>query len=72
MDIKYEDYLDRGTRRIMELFSSAGISTEERDAIVSAFTDELVQWTQNITVVSLYEPQDKESDLIPTSSLTAF
>ena len=41
MDIKYEDYLDRGTRRIMELFSSAGISTEERDAIVSAFTDEL-------------------------------
>ena len=41
MDIKYEDYLDRGTRRIMELFSSASISAEERDAIVSAFTDEL-------------------------------
>lgn len=43
MDIKYEDYLDRGTRRIMELFSSASISAEERDAIVSAFTDELAR-----------------------------
>ena len=41
MDIKYEEYLDRGTRRIMELFSSADISAEERDAVVSAFTGEL-------------------------------
>ena len=41
MDIKYEDYLDRGTRRILELFSSADICAEERDAIASAFADEL-------------------------------
>ena len=41
MDIKYEEYLDRGTRKILELFSSADISAEERDAIVSAFADEL-------------------------------
>ena len=42
MDIKYKDYLDGGTRRIMELFSDACISAEEREAIISAFTDELV------------------------------
>ena len=41
MDIKYEEYLDSGTRKILELFSSADISAEERDAIVSAFSDEL-------------------------------
>ncbi len=41
MDIKYEDYLDRGTRRILELFSSADITAEEREAIASAFADEL-------------------------------
>ena len=41
MDITYEEYLDRGTRKIMELFSSENISEEERDAIASAFVDEL-------------------------------
>lgn len=38
MDMKYEEYLDRGTKRILELFSSADISAEERDAIISEFT----------------------------------
>ena len=41
MDIKYEEYLDRGTKRIMDLFSSEDISAEERNNIVCAFTDEL-------------------------------
>ena len=45
MGIGYEDYLSRGTRRILELFSSADVSAEERTVIASVFADEL---TSNI------------------------
>lgn len=41
MGITYEEYLDKGTRKIMELSSSADMSAEERYAIASAFADEL-------------------------------
>ena len=55
MDIKYEEYLDRGTRRILELFSSADISAEERDAIASAFADELAGNIGNIEGLRDYD-----------------
>ena len=51
-----------------KLHKDGGVETsiDGKQVSSNAFTDELVQWTQNITVVSLYEPQDNESDLIPT------
>ncbi len=55
MDIKYEDYLDRGTRRILELFSSADINAEEREAIASAFADELAGNIGNIEGLRDYD-----------------
>ena len=55
MDIKYEEYLDRGTRKIMELFSSEDITKEERDAIVSAFADELADNIGNTEGLRDYE-----------------
>lgn len=42
MDIKYGDYLDESTRKILEIVSSPDIEEEERNVIVSAFSDELV------------------------------
>ena len=63
MDIKYEDYLDRGTRRILELFSSSEISAEERNVIASAFAVELASNIGNTEVRRDYEP------LIYTASL---
>ena len=41
MGDKFEEYLDKGTKTILSLFSSTVISNEERNAIVSAFTDAL-------------------------------
>lgn len=55
MDIKYEEYLDRGTRRIMELFSSADISAGEREAIASAFAEELASNIGNTKLLRDYD-----------------
>ena len=41
MDIRYANYLEKGTRRMIELFSSEDLSAEEKEFIASAFTDEL-------------------------------
>lgn len=45
MDTVYKDYLEKGTWKIMKLLSSSDISEEEKEAIITAFADEL---TDNI------------------------
>ena len=42
MNIKYDEYLAKGTEKLLEIFSSVDVSEGEREAIVSAFSDELV------------------------------
>ena len=41
MDTRFEDYLNKGARKILELFSSPDYDEGERTAIVSAYTNEL-------------------------------
>ena len=52
MSTKYEDYLETGTRKLIEFLSSDDIDDEERDSIVSAFSEELknnICNTENLT-----------------------
>ena len=42
MDIRYDEYLAKGTEKILEIFSSSDVSEGEREAIIKAFSDELI------------------------------
>lgn len=42
MDIKFDEYLAKGTEKILEIISSADILNEEKEVIVSAFSEELM------------------------------
>lgn len=56
MDIKYDSYLDRGTKRILEIFSSEGVTSEERETVVAAFTEELSNNIGNTDGLRDYDP----------------
>lgn len=42
MDIRYDEYLKKGTEKIVEIFSSSDVSEREREAVINAFSDELI------------------------------
>jgi beta-lactam-binding protein with PASTA domain len=42
MDIKYDEYLEKGTEKLLEIFSSSDISDEEKEVLVTAFSNELI------------------------------
>lgn len=43
MNIRFDDYLAKGTDKIIEIFSSTDISDEEKEAVASAFSEELMR-----------------------------
>ncbi len=43
MDIKYDEYLEKGTEKLLEIFSSSDISDEEKEVLVTAFSNELIR-----------------------------
>ena len=55
MNIKYDEYLAKGTEKLLEIFSSVDVSEGEREAIVSAFSDELVSNIGDINKLKDYE-----------------
>lgn len=55
MDIKYDEYLEKGTEKLLEIFSSSDISEGEKEAVVSAFSDELVSNIGDTSKLQDYE-----------------
>lgn len=55
MNIKFDEYLAKGTEKILEIFSSTDISDEEKEAIISAFSDELMNNIGDTSKLQDYE-----------------
>lgn len=55
MDIKFDDYLAKGTEKILEVFSAADISDEEKEVIVSSFSEELMRNIADTSKLQDYE-----------------
>lgn len=55
MDIRYDEYLAKGTEKILEIFSSSDVSEGEREAVVKAFSDELISNIGDTNKLSDYE-----------------
>lgn len=56
MEAKYREYLEEGTRKIIEIVSSPGVGEEEKGIVVDAFADELSNNIGNIGRLQDYEP----------------
>ncbi len=56
MDVKYLEYLEEGTKKIIEIISSGDIGEDERRAIVEAFANELSNNIGNAENLHDYEP----------------
>ena len=55
MSNRHEDFLDNGTRYIEDFFSANNVSAEEREYIVNAFTDELMNNIGNTNILNNYD-----------------
>ena len=55
MDIKYDEYLEKGTEKLLEIFSSSDISEGEKEAMATAFSDELISNIGDTSKLQDYE-----------------
>ena len=55
MDIKFDEYLAKGTEKILEIFSSTDISDEEKEVIVSSFSEKLMKNIGDTSKLQDYE-----------------